>query len=183
MKKIAPWSAGDVQKAGRFLLFFIFFFVAGTLLLDFVVPNSARQELVASATLAVLQATGTTGHLDLSAGHTWIILDRGNTIQISDLCTGTLEFLIIIGAILASAGIDRKKRVLGAAMAGVLVLLLNLARILATIGLIGSTQDTQLIDFTHNVFFRVFLFVSIMGLYTLWFAWAVGKDGPQKKKE
>ncbi len=179
MRGIGNWSQADVDRTGRFLLWFLLFFLAGTLVLDVVVPNVVRERAVAGASLFVLERAGIGGQLDFSAEHALIRLDHGAVIQISELCTGILETLVILGAILATIDVEWKKRWAGAIAAAVLVGALNLARIGITVGLIVSSSDLGLVDLAHNLFFRVFLFVSVFGIYLAWFLWAT-EQWPKK---
>jgi exosortase/archaeosortase family protein len=109
-------------------------------------------------------------------------VQSGHVIEISDLCTGLTEMLVIVGAIIASIGISWRKRLIGAAAAAIIVVLLNLARIVFTALLIIGTSDLAIIDFVHNILFRVFLFVSIAGIYIVWFYWAASAEQGYAKK-
>jgi len=172
----------DATKTGRFLLFFILVYLAATLLLDSFFPVRAQELFIANTTLAGLQATGSSG--TVSANETVLIeLQNGKSIEISELCTGRMELLIIVSAIIASLGIDWRKRLLGAAIAAVAAIAFNFARIFVAAILILGSSDIGLIEFTHNILFRIFLFSTIAVLYIAWFYWAVSSEVKVKGKK
>jgi len=73
-----------------------------------------------------------------------------------------------LAAILASHGIAWRKRIIGALLGIALAQIFNITRILLTITFILDS-DIQTIEFVHNVFFRVTLFIVIVGIYAAWF--------------
>lgn len=95
-------------------------------------------------------------------------------IFISWLCTGVLEMIVLASAILASFGVSWKKKLQGILAAIVLGVIFNLLRIVLTINIILG-QEGQIVEFTHDLLFRVILFVYIVGFYVLWFYWAERK--------
>ncbi|MDP2973898.1 MAG: archaeosortase/exosortase family protein [Candidatus Diapherotrites archaeon] len=171
----------DATKTGRFLLFFILVYLAATLLLDSFFPVRAQEEFIAGSVLAGLQATGSSGTVALNET-VLIELQNGKSIEISELCTGRMELLIIVSAIIASLGIDWRKRLLGAAIAAVAAIAFNFARIFVAAILILGSSDIGLIEFTHNILFRIFLFFTIAVLYIGWFYWAVSAEAIGKAK-
>lgn len=171
----------DAVKTGRFLLFFVLVYLVASLLLDSFFPVMAHEAFIASNILAALQATGSSG--TVSANETVLIeLQNGKSIEISELCTGRMELLIIVSAIIASLGIDWRKRLLGAAIAAVATVAFNFIRIISSSLLILGSSDIALIEFTHNILFRVFLFFTIAVLYIAWFYWAVSSEVKGKEK-
>ncbi|MFA4855659.1 MAG: exosortase/archaeosortase family protein [archaeon] len=177
-KKNAMLSFGreDAVKTGRFLAFFIVVYILLSFSVKAIFPVETIELWVANNVLAFLQLLGYSG--TVSFGETAIIqLDAaGPAIEISELCTGLIETLIVVGAIIASIGIGWRKRLFGAVTAGLAVIVLNYARIVFTVLLILGTNDLAVIDFTHNVLFRAFLFVSIAGIYIAWFYWAASSE-------
>ena len=169
----------DARKTGRFLVFLIFAYLVLSTLARALIGIEAIELGVANAVLGILQAFGQSG--TVSFGEVALIeLGTGVSIEISELCTGLTEFMIIVGAILASFGISFRRRLAGAAAAGLLTVLLNLLRIVVTALVILGTGDLALIEFTHNILFRAFLFVSIAALYIAWFYWAALKEMEKK---
>ena len=162
----------DASKTGRFLLFFVLVYLVASLLFDSFFPIIAHEAFIANTVLAGLQATGSSGTVALNET-VLIELQNGKSIEISELCTGRMELLIIVSAIIASLGIDWRKRLLGAAIAAVAAIAFNFARIFVAAILILGSSDIGLIEFTHNILFRVFLFFTIAVLYIAWFYWAV----------
>jgi len=169
----------DAVKTGRFLLYFMLAYLIMLGLVNWI-GIQAFEQWVASNVLFLLQLFGHSGQVTVTET-ALIHLESGVVIEISELCTGLTELMIIVGAILGSAGIFWKKRVLGAAVAGVIAIVFNHFRIVATSLLILGSTDIELIDFTHNVLFRTFLFATVAGLYIAWFYWAVGSEMKAKK--
>lgn len=166
----------DAVRTGRFLLYFIIAYMLLSLAVKAIFPVQAVELFVANNVLGFLQLLGQAG--TVSMGETALIeLQSGIAIEISELCTGIMETLIIVCAIIASVGIEWRKRLLGAAVAGVATIVLNQARIVVTALIILGSGDLALIEFTHNVLFRLFLFLSIAGLYIAWFYWAASSEG------
>jgi exosortase/archaeosortase family protein len=95
-------------------------------------------------------------------------------IIISWLCTGVLEIIILISAILASFGINWKKKIAGIGIAIIAGVIFNLLRILITVNFI-LTQSGEIVELTHDVLFRLVLFIYIVVVYVLWFNWSVKK--------
>ncbi|MFA5930879.1 MAG: exosortase/archaeosortase family protein [archaeon] len=101
-------------------------------------------------------------------------------IFISWLCTGILEIIVLASAILASFGVSWKKKLQGILVAIILGVIFNLLRIVITVNIILG-QEGQIVEFTHDLLFRVILFVYIVGFYVLWFYWANGKEQKSRK--
>lgn len=169
------FGKADAVKTGRFLVFFIVAYVALSIFARTVLTVQGIELWVAGNVLGFLSLFGQAGTVSL--GETALIeLASGTVIEISELCTGLMETLIIVGAILASIGISWKKRLLGAVAAGILTISLNHFRIVFTALLILETGNLEMIEFAHNVLFRIFLFVTIAGFYIAWFYLAVREE-------
>ena len=165
---------GEAKKTGRFVAFFMLLYLAISSLFYFAVPEQAIQFFIAETTAFVFG-----GQVALLENPV-VTLSSGTMIEISSLCTGFTELFIIVAAILASIGISARKRLAGAAVAAVAVFALNIVRIFATIALILGTGDLAVIELAHDVFFRIFLFISIAAIYIAWFYWAVASSPKQK---
>ena len=164
----------EASKTGRFLIAFILFYLVASFAFDVVFPGTTYQQNVASVTLGFLNLVGEQGSIE--AGETVIINLQGNvSIEISQLCTGIIELLILVGAIIVSIGIEWKKRLLGALLGGIAVIVFNFLRIFITLVVILGQHPMEMVEFTHNFLFRVFLFITIAGIYCAWFMWAVRK--------
>lgn len=170
----------DAVKTGRFLLFFILSYMLLSVAINSVFQIQAIEAWIAGNVLFVLGFFGQSG--TVAVGETALIeLGSGTAIEISELCTGLMETLIIVGAIISSIGIGWKKRLSGAVAATLVSVILNHARIIATALLILGTDDKGLVEFTHNFLFRVFLLVSIAGIYIAWFYWAASTEAKTGK--
>jgi len=112
--------------------------------------------------------------MDYATGECYSFFAKEKQIIISWLCTGILEIIILISAILASFGISWNKKIIGAGVAIVAGVIFNLARILITVNFI-LTQSGPVVELAHDVLFRIVLFIYIVLVYVLWFNWANGK--------
>lgn len=101
---------------------------------------------------------------------------EGKTIIISSLCTGALEIIILVSAILASFGVTWRKKIAGVIAAVILGIIFNLLRIDATINIILS-QNIQTVELAHDFLFRIILFAYIVAVYVIWFYWAARERG------
>jgi exosortase/archaeosortase family protein len=101
--------------------------------------------------------------------------EEQKTIIISWLCTGITEIIILIGAILASFGVNWRKRVIGAIAAIPAGIIFNLLRIWITINIILS-QSIQTVELAHDFLFKIMLFIYVVVFYVIWFYWAERKE-------
>lgn len=164
------FSKEEASMAGGFLLGMAVLFFAFSWLAS-LVPLSAIEGFYASASLAALKALGFNGWVTPGEPALVTLEALAQPIGITWLCTGLLELEILCAAILASSGIPLKKRVLGAIAAGAALAALNVLRITASVlAIIVLGLDAG--SFSHDVLFRVFLFVAIAGLYYAWLEWA-----------
>ena len=164
----------DTIKTGRFLLYFALIYIVFSGAFYFLFPLQKVEEFIAGITLSFLGMIGYSGKIVLQEP-VLIQLENGISIVISELCTGAMELFIIASAILASHGIEWRKRVLGAIASIIALQAFNFLRIFATIFVILNTSSIETIEFTHNILFRVFLFIVVAGSYIVWFHWAVRK--------
>jgi len=79
-----------------------------------------------------------------------------------------------MASVLASFGIELKKRIAGAITGLIAVAVFNIARIVLSV-LIISWFGLDAGNFSHDVLFKLFLIVTIAGFYYLWFYWATGR--------
>jgi len=118
--------------------------------------------------------TRSNGNVELQnyeRAYSFDIVPSGQTIFISWLCSGVLEIIILVSAILASFGVSWKKKLIGAVAAIIIGYVFNLIRIWATLNII-LTQNAQVFEIAHDTLFRLVLFVYIIVVYVLWFMWA-----------
>jgi len=92
-------------------------------------------------------------------------------IIISFLCSGIIEFCLLASAILASKGIDLKKRIIGFLFTIPVVVFFNIFRIVLTILLI-VTSSLAIAEFMHGFLFRIFLVIVVIGFYYFWFKYS-----------
>lgn len=163
MKKTEEWVAGT----GKFLLGIAALFLAFNFILS-LVPLQWFEEFYAAGTLTVLQALGFKG--EVVAGEPVLVYLNSFTVPLgfTYLCTGLLEMALVWSAVLASFGIELRKRVTGAIVGTFVLVVFNFVRIISSI-LIMSTLGLDAGNFSHDLLFRVFLFVTIAGYYWVWF--------------
>ncbi|MBS3063304.1 MAG: exosortase/archaeosortase family protein [Candidatus Diapherotrites archaeon] len=161
------FSKAELRKAGKFLAGFVAAFFALNFLAR-LVPLEAIEGLVAGAALAGLNFFGVNGVL--LAGEPVLLQVEGLAlpVAISYLCTGLLETIVLVSAVLASFGIPWRERVKGAGLGILISFIFNIIRIDGTILMIKA-QGLVLGELTHDLFFRAFLFLSIAGYYAWWF--------------
>jgi len=159
----------QVANAGKFFFLLVVSFVALNLLVS-LVPILAIEKFIAGLAGWILERIGISLSLGADA-HAFIQIVQGPRIIINELCTGVLETIVLVSAILATFEIDARKRILGALAGVVAVFVFNLFRIVSTI-LIVLSQPIEVAVLSHDVLFRVFLFVVIAGFYWTWIRWS-----------
>lgn len=162
------------KKGLLFLLVFALVYTVLSFGYELILPLQSAEYFIGSAVLFLLGAAGIQGTLSLQEP-VLISLQNGPAIQISYLCTGLMEFFIVTAAIIASLGISWKKRVLGAIAGAIVVFAFNILRIFLTVLIALGNPEKQLLEFTHDILFRVTLFLVIAGTYIVWFIWATGQ--------
>ncbi len=167
------FSRKDALQAGKFIaaivVLFLFFGFVFSLF-----PLEWFEGFFASATLWFLKLLGFKGVV-VAGEPVLVYLDSfAAPLGFSYLCTGILELTIVWSAVLASFGIDLRKRLIGVAAAAIVLVAFNFARIISSI-LIIAWLGLDAGNFSHDILFRVFLFVVIAGFYYVWFGWATKK--------
>ncbi len=172
------FSREELRKAGKFLAGFLaVFFALG--FVSLLVPLQLVEEGVARTVLGTLGAVGWQGTLDAAQEPVVVRMDDfPDPIGISYLCTGLLETLVLVAAVLASFGIPWQKRWQGALGGLFISFIFNIIRIDATL-LIVRAQGLGVGELAHDWLFRLALFLTVAGYYAVWFGWAVPKD-PEK---
>jgi len=164
------FSEKDILQTGKFLAgiaaFFLFFWFLFSAL-----PLEWFEYFYAFFSLEFLKIIGFIGYLGNGEPIQIFLENFPGVIEISFLCTGLLELWIVWSAVLASFGIELRKRILGIVAATIFLIGFNFFRILATI-LIIAWFNLEAGDLAHGILFKVFLFFSIAGFYYYWFNWA-----------
>jgi len=109
--------------------------------------------------------------METENAYSFDIVQSGQTIFISWLCSGVLEIIILVSAILASFGVSLNKKFIGIIIAAIIGYVFNIFRIWVTLNII-LTQNAQVFEIAHDTLFRIVLFAYIMVVYVLWFNWA-----------
>ncbi|MDP6670253.1 MAG: exosortase/archaeosortase family protein [archaeon] len=170
-------DGAEARKTGRFVGLFVVVYLILSIGFYAIIPEPDLQHGIAGLTATIFSGEVTTEENPV------VSLPSGVKIEISPLCTGMLELFIIVAAILASVGISLKKRAAGAALAAVIIFVLNIFRISFTTLLILGVDSLEVIELAHDLLFRIFLFVSIAAIYIAWFYWAVKSETAKPKQK
>ncbi len=149
-----------IVQVGKFVLILVFFYVFLSFLISFIPLEWI--ELITAKAVAVF----TGGKIVFQ--EPVLILFENYSIQISYLCTGLMEFIVLASAVIATGEITKEKKAIGVIGAGITTFLFNTARIIITVFLIKKT-DLQTIELAHDLLFRISLFVLIAGYYFAWY--------------
>ena len=166
---------GNAFQALKFIIAIIAAFALLHIAFFLIVPLQLYESAIANIVAFVSGAFGLESGINAAAEPVAINFAGGLEIIISYLCTGMLEALLLIAAILASFGIDLRKRIMGAVAAFIAVFIFNIARILITIALIMNF-DLRIAEISHDLLFRISLLIAIAGFYYFWQNWAIRKD-------
>ena len=88
--------------------------------------------------------------------------------EIIDLCSGSLELLIMAAIIFATWDAPLKKRVYGFLMGTAFILLVNPVRIAVTL-LFAVYGGWSFADLVHGILFKLALLIVIAGFYYIWY--------------
>jgi exosortase/archaeosortase family protein len=162
-----------VIKGGKFLLILIFSYA----ILSFLVGLIPLQLIEFFIAKAVVVFTG--GKILLQ--EPVLILFNGFSVQISYLCTGIMEFILLTSALIATEKIENKKKLIGIVGAAITTFFFNVSRIVITISLIEKSFES--IELAHDLLFRISLFVLIAGYYFLWYYFSVKSENQIKSQK
>lgn len=165
---------GDAVKAGKFILFTAVVFAVLSILFSFI-PIEIFENFFAYLSLFFLNILGIGGKIVQGEPVLILLHNYDFPIAITYLCTGLLEMLILASVIIASFGVGAKEKILGIIAALVAIVIFNTFRIVATVLMILNL-DLQTAELSHNILFRIFLFLVIAGFYFVWFMWAVKRS-------
>lgn len=160
-------------RAGGFMLGILVLFLAFSFAFS-LLPLEWYEQFYAITSLGALNLFGVQGTIE-TGEPVLIYLDAFPLpVGITYLCTGLLELCVILSAVLATPGVEFRKRTIGAIAATVVLVLFNLFRIVSSI-LIIHFFGLDIGNFSHDLLFRAFLFLTIAGYYWAWTGWA-GKN-------
>ncbi len=165
-------NRGNALQAAKFIIAIIAAFALLHIAFFLIVPLQIYESAIANIVAFVSGAFGFGGSINAGAEPVEMLFSGNFKIIISYLCTGILETMLLIAAILASFGIDFKKRILGAIAAFIAVFVFNILRILITIFLLLNL-DLRIAEISHDLLFRLSLLVVIAGFYYAWQNWAI----------
>ena len=133
----------------------------------------------ANASAYTLSLLGTNAHVEME-GTESVLYVQDKVIVISALCTGWFEIALLIAAILATITATRRQQLVGIIMAIAGGFLFNQVRIVFSIQQILHTNLVTA-ELTHDVLFRLFMMIVVVGLYAGWLKWIQAeRDNPKK---
>lgn len=121
------------------------------------------QELVSSHAQWILHALGTSTISETNVRF-WA---ESALIEISPLCAGLLEMILLASAIAATNTASLSKKIKGILVGVTLLYLFNVFRIIITVQQLVYTP-LSFAEFTHDVFFRVVLIAGFAAIYSAW---------------
>ena len=155
-----------VEKAVRFILIFSLVFSFFYLVPYSVLPWHQMEFVTANISVNVLNTIDSRYEIYDFDG-VWIQNEAFEALIIP-LCTGYLEIVVLAGLIVASEDRTLRSRIFGMIGGFLAIFFINPFRVAWTIGIIRSSSlDTAM--FAHDVMFKVFLFVFLVGYYVLWY--------------
>ncbi|MEW6295800.1 MAG: exosortase/archaeosortase family protein [Candidatus Diapherotrites archaeon] len=158
----------DALKGGKFVLRILLFYLILLALSYFLVPLGLLEETIASHTNYFLGLAGIKGEVIKAVNESpaGIEFQKFN-VEINYLCTGLLELTVLLAAIIATPYISSRKKIFGVMGAIIVSYIFNLARIVFTITAISS-YSIKTAELTHDVLFRISLFIIVAGYYFVW---------------
>lgn len=96
---------------------------------------------------------------------------ENNLIEITPLCAGLLEIILLAAAILATRGVSVRKKIKGIIVGGIVLYAFNVLRIIFTVQQIVHTP-LSFAELTHDVLFRLILLAGFAAAYYMWLKWA-----------
>jgi len=162
-------SKKALLKATEFLLGIASIYLILSISIGFLVPIQAIELMHASLANGILGALGSQGKI--VEDENILMVFPGLTAEINELCTGLIEFLLLASMMLASWEIKLNKRLKGILLALIVWLAVNPLRIALTIMQLFNAS-IEFAVLTHDVLFRVSLFIVIVLTYFFWLEWA-----------
>ncbi len=98
----------------------------------------------------------------------------GGKARIVELCTGSLELALLLGAILATEDRTWRQRILGIVFALVSLYIINIVRVGITLAS-AVWYGWNFAELIHTALFKLFLVFAILGLYAIWYLWLSNK--------
>ncbi|MEK6902702.1 MAG: exosortase/archaeosortase family protein [archaeon] len=156
-------SRSDALHEGiRFLATFLI--VAAALLFLFTPMESWLQQLEAGQTQSLLHALGVPTSPAQNPTQFWM---NGKLIEISPLCSGLLEMILLASAIIVTPSASVRKKVVGLVIGIFILYVFNLFRMGVTL-LQLEHASFSFAEITHDILFRVILIVGFALLYAVW---------------
>ena len=164
-------NKNEHKKALLFLFLFIFVFSLSYLLFAKSPISGYINYFFGFSSSVVLSVFGVSNNFvfdSLTKTSTIVVSNLKEPIVISFLCSGILEFCLLISAILSSVGVSLNKRIVGALLCNSNHIFFNLTRIVVT-SLIIINSNLSFANFVHGFLFRLFLIIIVIGTYYVWF--------------
>ncbi len=91
----------------------------------------------------------------------------GYVFKIVDLCSGRLELALVLAFLFATPDRSWKEKIIGGIFSVPFIFVFNVIRIVSVITAAGG--NLMYAVFLHEVGFRMFLFITLIGYYFLWY--------------
>lgn len=170
----------QLQESVRFLIVILLTFVLLYGVVSYQIGFKPLTDLTAKATIVGLESLGTNVTM-LPSDEQTLLEVQGRIILISELCTGWFEIALLIAAMIATLHATRRQKGIGIILALVGGFLVNQIRVIASIQQVVHTS-IDWANFTHDVLFRISMFVVVLGMYAVWLKWVNEKKSEKKKK-
>jgi exosortase/archaeosortase family protein len=121
------------------------------------------QEMTRVHVQAILHAIGT----NTSSQTTIQFWAENKLIEISPLCAGLVEMILLASAMAAAKTVSHRKKVLGIILGMASLYVFNVLRIVFTVQQLVHT-NLEFAEFTHDVFFRLVLLTGFAAIYWAW---------------
>ncbi len=159
-----PWKA-EARKGARFLVILVLVFLVLDLVFSLGPVDQAFKETTAFGSSLVMKSLG----VDASPSGDLVVFN-GEKARIVSLCTGSLELAVLVAAVVATEDRSVRSRILGIAFSSALLLGINYIRVGVTLAS-AVWYGWAVADLLHSFLFRLFLVVSVFGIYAVWYLW------------
>jgi len=126
------------------------------------------KSFIAGTSNWLLQILGVPAQLFFGAGMDPSIIVGLVTAQITNLCAGDFEIILLFAIILATWDRTWRKRFWGCVFGFITIMILNPLRVFTVLA-VGHYSSWVWADFTHDILFRLMLLIVIVVYYFIWY--------------
>ncbi len=99
-----------------------------------------------------------------------LVMFTNQTAKIIELCTGSMELSLLLGAVLATEDRTWRQKAWGVVFSIASLYIINIVRVGVTLAS-AVWFGWKFAELIHTVLFKFFLVFAILGLYALWYIW------------